>query len=71
MKHTYRFGDKGYVQLDSYPENPKTHVGTFVVNTVISLMVFTIAAVTAGALAGVDITNPQLWNNGNARSTGR
>ena len=70
MKHIYRFGDKGYVHMDSYPENLKTHVGTFIANTVMSLIVLTIAAVTAGAIVGVDITNPQLWNNGNARSTG-
>jgi hypothetical protein len=71
MKHIYRFGDKGYVQMDSYPENLKTHVGTFITNTVMSLIVLTIAAVTAGAIVGIDITNPQLWNNGNAHSTGR
>jgi hypothetical protein len=71
MKHIYRFGDKGYVHMDSYPENLGTHVGNFISNTVMSLIVLTIAAVTAGAIVGVDITNPQLWNNGNARSTGR
>lgn len=70
MKHIYRFGDKGYVHMDSYPENRETHPINLS-NFIFSLIVAAIACITAGAMLGVDITDPQLWNNGNARSTGR
>ena len=70
MKRIYRFGEKGYVHLDSYPENYETHPINFS-NFIFSLVVAAIACTTAGAMLGVDITDPQVWNNGNARSTGR
>ena len=70
MKHIYRFGEKGYVHLDSYPENHETNPISFS-NFFLSLLIAAIACMTAGAIVGVDITDPQIWNNGNARSTDR
>jgi hypothetical protein len=70
MKHIYRFRDKGYVHMDSYPENHETHFDLFQ-NILVGTIVVVISAITGAALVGVDITNPQLWNNGNAHSTGR
>lgn len=56
--------------MDSYPENHETHPINWQ-NFLLSLFVAGIAAMTAAAVVGVDITDPQVWNNGNARSTGR
>lgn len=70
MKRIYRFGPKGYVQMDTYPENHEPHPINWQ-NFLLSLFVAGIAAMTAAAVVGVDITDPQVWNNGNARSTGR
>jgi hypothetical protein len=59
MKHIYRFGDKGYVQMDSYPENHETRPGDIIANAIMAAIVIAIATFTAGALVGVDITNIQ------------
>ena len=56
--------------MDSYPENHETHFDVFQ-NILVGTIVIVISAITGAALVGVDITNPQLWNNGNAHSTGR
>lgn len=55
MKHVIKLGVNRYLHLDSYREsNVSHHVG----QAVCALMVVCIAAVTAGALVGVDIFNP-------------
>jgi hypothetical protein len=59
MKHIYKFGDKGYVHMDSYPENHETRLGGILANTLMAAIVLGIAAFTGAALVGVDITNPQ------------
>jgi hypothetical protein len=59
MKHLYKYKDKGYIQLDSYPETRKTHGGDTIANIICILLATGIAAVTAGALFGNDITKPQ------------
>lgn len=59
MKHIYRYGDKGYVHMDSYPETPKTQPGETLASILVIVMITGIAAVTAGALSGNDITKPQ------------
>jgi hypothetical protein len=59
MKHIYRFGDKGYVHMDSYPENRETRPGDLIANALMAAIVLSIAAFTGAALVGVDITNPQ------------
>jgi len=56
MKRIYRFGPKGYVQMDSYPENHETHPINWQ-NFLLSLFVAAIATMTAAAVVGVDITN--------------
>lgn len=67
MKHIYRFGDKGYVQMDSYPENHETRLGDLFANFLMVTTVLAIAAITAGAMVGIDITNPQPNNIQRAR----
>ena len=59
MKHIYRFGEKGYVQMDSYPENRETRPGDIFANILVAALAIGIAAFTGSALVGVDITNPQ------------
>lgn len=53
MKHIVRLDPKKYVHLDSYGES-----SSFVGNMLIGIVVIAIAAITAGALVGVDVTNP-------------
>jgi len=53
MKTIYRLG-KGYVHMDSYPETHETRPSIAVV-----LLSLLLAAITGGALVGVDITKPQ------------
>lgn len=45
--------------MDSYPENQDLRLGDVVANTIMVAMVIGIAAMTAGAMVGIDITNPQ------------
>ena len=52
MRTIYRMG-KGFVHMDSYPETRETRGGNFVV----ALLALLLAAITGGALVGVDITN--------------
>ena len=57
MKTIYSMGKGKYVTLDSYPAQPKSKLWS----VGIALFVSIIAIITAGALAGVDVTqlNPQ------------
>lgn len=55
MKRIHSIGNNKYVHLDSYPETHKTGPVT---NFLMSLCVIGIAAMTAGAFLGVDITSP-------------
>jgi hypothetical protein len=59
MKHIYRYGDKGYVHMDTYPETPKTQPSDTLASIICILLVTGIAAVTAGAMIGIDLTKPQ------------
>jgi hypothetical protein len=70
MKHIYRFGDKGYVHMDSYPENHETHPINFK-TFLLSLVVAAIASMTAAAMVGVDITDPKTWSNQDAHRISR
>ena len=54
MKTIYRMG-KGFVHLDSYPETHETRRWSYA----IALLALLLAAITGGALVGVDITKPQ------------
>jgi len=54
MKAIYRLG-KGFVQMDSYPETHETRAWS-IATALLSLL---LAAITGGALMGVDITKPQ------------
>lgn len=70
MKQIYRFGDKGYIHMDSYPENHETHPVNFK-TFLLSLVVAAIASMTAAAMVGVDITDPKTWSNQNAHRSYR
>lgn len=59
MKHIYKFGDKGYVQMDSYFENHGTQLSDVIANILMTSLVLSIAAITGAAMVGVDITNTQ------------
>jgi hypothetical protein len=52
MKQIIRFGNKRYIHLDSYGEYKETPLAKFVMTT----FVLAIAAITAGAIVGIDIT---------------
>jgi hypothetical protein len=55
MKHVVKLKDKEYIHLDSYGESNVSHrVGQALCVTVVMI----IAALTAGAILGVDISNP-------------
>lgn len=54
MKRIYSIGKGKYVHMDSYPENHETHPVT---NFLMTLFVIGTAAMTAGAMLGIDITN--------------
>ena len=53
MKQIIRFGSNRYIHLDSYGEYKETPLSKFVMTT----LVLAIAAITAGAMVGIDITN--------------
>ena len=55
MKRIYSMGKGKYVHMDSYGENNETHPVT---NFLMALFVIAITAMTAGAIVGIDITNP-------------
>jgi hypothetical protein len=53
MKQIIRLGSNRYIHLDSYGEYKETPLAKFVMTT----LVLAIAAITAGAMVGIDITN--------------
>jgi hypothetical protein len=53
MKQIISLGSNRYIHLDSYGEYNETPLAKFVMTT----LVLAIAAITAGAMAGIDITN--------------
>jgi len=53
--------------MDSYPENHETRLGDLFANFLMVTTVLAIAAITAGAMVGIDITNPQPNNIQRAR----
>jgi beta-lactamase regulating signal transducer with metallopeptidase domain len=53
MKQIIHLGNKRYIHLDSYGEYKETPLSKFVMTT----FVLAIAAITAGAIVGIDITN--------------
>jgi hypothetical protein len=53
MKHIIKLGAKRYLHLDSYG----THE-TPLANITVGVLAVLIAALTTGALVGVDVTNP-------------
>ena len=53
MKHIVRLDRNQYVHLDSYGERSQ-----FIGNVLIGIVVIGIAALTAGAMLGVDVSNP-------------
>ena len=53
MKQIIRLGSNRYIHLDSYGEYRKSPLP----NLVITILVLAIAALTAGAMVGIDITN--------------
>jgi hypothetical protein len=54
MKQIIRIGNNRYIHLDSYGEyNRIIHCPSYVMTT----LVLAIAAITAGAMVGIDITN--------------
>jgi hypothetical protein len=54
MKHTVRLAPGQFVQLDSYYASRETRLSKICV----VVLTLTIAALTAGAVIGMDITNP-------------
>jgi len=52
MKQVIRIGNRRYIHLDSYGEYKETPLSKFVMTT----FVLAIAAITAGAMVGIDIT---------------
>jgi hypothetical protein len=67
MKHTVRLGPGRFVHLDSYYVSHETRLSKI---WVAALALF-IAALTVGALVGMDITNPTPTKHENTRSTDR
>jgi hypothetical protein len=70
VKRTYPLGNNKFIELDSYPEHNVT-VSDRVANFFMATVVVVIAALTAGAMVGVDITNPQTWSNQDAHRISR
>jgi len=68
MKRIYSIGKNKYVHMDSYPENHETHPVT---NFLMALFVIAIAAMTAGAIVGIDITNLNSTPHETTRSSDR
>jgi len=62
MKHIISLGRNRYLQLDSYGEHQG---GGPVTNFLMFLFVISITVMTAGAIVGIDITNPTGTNNVN------
>ena len=71
MRHTTKLGRNRYIRLDSYGESNETRRFNFFC----ALFVMAITVMTAGAMVGVDITDPNLYlnqqNNGNTSRTSR
>jgi hypothetical protein len=53
MKHITKLGNNRYIHLDSYGEC-RSSISKLLMTT----FVLAIAAITAGAIVGIDITNP-------------
>jgi hypothetical protein len=53
MKQIIRFSSNRYIHLDTYGEYRESPLSKFVMTT----FVLAIAAITAGAMVGIDITN--------------
>jgi hypothetical protein len=53
MKQIIRFGSNRYIHLDSYGEYRESTLSKIVMTTYVLI----IAAITAGAMVGIDITN--------------
>ena len=53
MKQIIRLGSNRYIHLDTYGEYRKSPLSKLVITT----FVIAIAAITAGAIVGIDITN--------------
>lgn len=68
MKRIYSMGKGKYVHMDSYPENHETHPVT---NFLMSLFVIATAAMTAGAMVGIDITTLYAPTNANPNRISR
>lgn len=56
MKRIYRFGEKGYVHMDSYLENHETRPSSFVANVFVAALVTGMSVMTACAFVGIDAT---------------
>ena len=67
MKHTVRLSPGRFVHLDSYYVSHETRLSKICV----AALTLTIAALTAGAVVGMDITNPTPTQHGNTYSTSR
>ena len=61
MKRIISLGRNRYIHLDSYGDRGSSPVSNFL----ITLLVIALASMTAGALVGIDITNPTGSNNVN------
>jgi hypothetical protein len=61
MKRIISLGRNRYIHLDSYGDRGSSPVPNFL----ITLLVIALASMTAGALVGIDITNPTGANNVN------
>lgn len=53
MKHIIKLGNNRYIHLDTYGEHRESPLSKLVMTT----FVLAIAAITAGAMVGIDITN--------------
>ena len=53
MKHITKLGSNRYIHLDTYGEYNESPLSKFVMTT----FVLAIAAITAGAMVGIDITD--------------
>jgi hypothetical protein len=55
MKRLYSMGKNKYIHMDSYPESYETGP---VFNFLATVFVIGVAAITAGAMFGIDVTSP-------------
>lgn len=67
MKHTVRLSPGRFVQIDSYYGSQETRLSKIC----IIALTLTIAALTANAMVGIDITNPTPTQHANTRSISR